>query len=67
MRLPTPQPWLPLCCYRKALDFMIKNTRFTQKIDYKSKLAHSENAQKMRCNANVNHDKHTSDSTSSLV
>jgi len=46
---------------------MIKNTRFTQKIDYKSKLAHSENAQKMRCNANVNHDKHTSDSTSSLV
>jgi len=45
---------LPLCCYGKVLDFMIKNTRFTKKtLDYK--LTHSENAQKSRCNANHRH------------
>jgi len=33
-----------------------KNTRFTKKtLDYKSKLTHSENVQKMRCNANHRH------------
>jgi len=35
---------------------MIKNTRFTEKtLDYKRKLTHSENAQKMCCNANHKH------------
>jgi len=35
---------------------MIKNTRVTQKtLDYKSKLTHSENALKLRCNANHRH------------
>jgi len=35
---------------------MIKNTRFTQKtLDYKNKLTHSENALKLRCNANHRH------------
>jgi len=33
-----------------------KNTKFTKKqLDYKNKLRHSENAQKMRCNANHTH------------
>jgi len=36
---------------------MTKNTRFTQKtLDYKSKLTRSENAQKLRCNANHRHE-----------
>ena len=35
---------------------MINNTIFTKKTrDYKSKLTHSENGQKMRCNANHRH------------
>jgi len=35
---------------------MIKNTRFTKKtLDYKSKLTHGENAQKIRCNADHRH------------
>jgi len=35
---------------------MIKNTRFTKKtLDYKSKLTHSENVQKMCCNPNHRH------------
>jgi len=35
---------------------MIKNTRFTQKtLDYKSKLTHSENTLKLRCNATHRH------------
>ena len=38
---------LPLCCYGKVLDFMIKKT-----LDYKSKLTHTGNAQKLCCNAN---------------
>ena len=30
------QAVLPLCCYGKVLDFMIKKTRFTKKtLDYK--------------------------------
>jgi len=34
---------LPLSCYGKVLDFMIKNTRFTKKtLDYKSKHTHSQ-------------------------
>jgi len=61
---------LPFFYHGKALDFTIKNTRFTkntrlQNIDQpskgiqcklatkaKGKLAHNENGQKMRCNAN---------------
>jgi len=40
----------------KILDSMIKNTRFAKKtLDNKSKLTHSENAQKMHCNANHGH------------
>jgi len=46
---------LPLCCYGKVLDFMIKNTRFTKNTTLKSKLTHSENPQKMCCNANHRH------------
>jgi len=46
---------LPLCCYRKGVDFMVKNTRFIKTLHYKSKLTHSENAQKMHCNANHRH------------
>jgi len=47
---------LPLCFYGKVLDFMIKNTRFTDKtLDYKINLTHCENDQKMRCNANPRH------------
>jgi len=35
---------------------MMKNTRFTRKtLDYKSKLTHSGDAQKMSCNANHRH------------
>jgi len=35
---------------------MIKNTRFTKKtLVYKSKLKHSENGEKMCCNANHKH------------
>jgi len=35
---------------------MMKNTRFTKKtLDDKSKGTHSENAQKMHCNANHRH------------
>jgi len=35
---------------------MMKSTRFTKKtLDYKNKLTHSENAQKLRCNANHRH------------
>ena len=45
---------LPLCCYGKVLDFMIKNTRLTQKtLNYKIKLTHIENAQKIHCNATI--------------
>jgi len=44
---------LPLCCYGKVLDFMIKKTLHSQKtLDHKTKLTHSENAKKIRCNAN---------------
>jgi len=33
---------------------MIKNTRFTKKtLDYQSKVTHSENGQKERCNTNI--------------
>jgi len=39
-----------------TLYFMIKNSRFTQKTpDNKSKLAHSENTLKLRCNAKHRH------------
>jgi len=44
---------LQLSCYEKVLEFIMKNTRFTRKtLDYKSRPTHSENAQKMHCNAN---------------
>jgi len=31
-RVPLFTPVLPLCCYGKVLDFMIKNTKFTKNI-----------------------------------
>ena len=32
---------LPLCCYEKVLDFMIKNTRFTKKHQITKKIFHT--------------------------
>jgi len=43
------QPVLPLCSYGKVLDFTMKNTRLHRQP------THSENAQKMLCNANHKH------------
>ena len=43
------RPGLPLYCYGKILIFMIKT------LDYKSKITHSENVQKIRCEANHRH------------
>jgi len=40
---------LPLCSHGTVLDFMIKNTRLQRQ------LTHSENTQKMHCNANHKH------------